>query len=693
MSKELLTVILSKLNRGDCPDTKYPDHKGEYWANCPYHPDKGNDDFSVSERGFNCFACGKSGGLFDLAQHLGIEVKSQVLQCCSVAGGDSQDFFSCTLERYAEAKGLPADYLAGLGLIDTKKNGKPVLKIPYYDQAHSEVAIRYRLALAKGKSDNRFMWRKGDKVLPYGLWRLSEAHQAGYVVMVEGESDCHTLWYHGIPALGIPGATNWRDEWKEHLTGLTVYFWQEPDQAGSTAAAKVAKSLSDLRLIAPPAGRKDISEAHVLGDDIPALITQLRSQARPYAEIQREQLDAEAEAAKQQAAMLLNLPNILSKAAETFQALGLVGEDKNAKLLYLAVTSRLLAKPVNVVVKGPSSGGKSFTVETVLKTFPTSAYHALTAFSERSLAYGQEPLKHRFLVLYEAAGMTGDFGTYIMRSLLSEGCIRYETVLKTENGPQNVLLEREGPTGLIVTTTWASLHPENETRMFSVVVKDDPNQTKDILKELANRVNGKRPAEVNLAPWHSLQTWLALAGCREVTIPFAHELSDRVNPKAVRLRRDFGAVLTLIMAHAILHQTQRERSADGRVIATLADYAAVYELVIDALNEGVQATVSETIRETVKAVEALSPKPVSVTRLAQALKLDKSATSRRVNVALQLGYLVNMEDKKGRSARLDVGDPLPENEPVLPSPDSLFQQNSDDYYAELADVYTPEFEF
>jgi len=42
-----------------------------------------------------------------------------------------------------------------------------------------------------------------------------------------------------------------------------------------------------------------------------------------------------------------------------------VGESANAKLLYLALTTRLLDDPVSVVLKGVSSGGKSFTVDTV----------------------------------------------------------------------------------------------------------------------------------------------------------------------------------------------------------------------------------------------------------------------------------------------------------------------------------------
>jgi len=87
------------------------------------------------------------------------------------------------------------------------------------------------------------------------------------------------------------------------------------------------------------------------------------------------------------------------------------GEKRIAKLLYLAVTSRLLQRPVSVALMGPSSGGKSHVVEGVLSFFPESAYYALTAMSERTLAYSEEPITHRFLVIYEAAGMSGKFAT------------------------------------------------------------------------------------------------------------------------------------------------------------------------------------------------------------------------------------------------------------------------------------------
>ena len=41
---------------------------------------------------------------------------------------------------------------------------------------------------------------------------------------------------------------------------------------------------------------------------------------------------------------------------------------------------------------------------------------------------------------------------------------------------------------------------------------------------------------------------------------------------AVRQRRDFGQLLTLVRVHALLHRSSRECDAEGRIVATLEDY-------------------------------------------------------------------------------------------------------------------------
>jgi DNA-binding transcriptional ArsR family regulator len=267
--------------------------------------------------------------------------------------------------------------------------------------------------------------------------------------------------------------------------------------------------------------------------------------------------------------------------------------------------------------------------------------------------------------------MSGEFATYLMRSLLSEGRVRYETVEKTSEGMKPRLIEREGPTGLIVTTTAVKLHPENETRLLSLTVTDTQDQTRAVMAALAEEADEAAP---DLATWHALQVWLEGAEHR-VSIPYAKILADLIPPVAVRLRRDFGALLNLIRAHALLHQASRHRDAKGRIVATIQDYAAVRELVANLVSEGIEVTVPTTVRETVEAVKRLredtNGEPVTVTDLARELKLDRSAVSRRVRNAKDRGYVRDLEDNPRKPSRLIPGDDLPDDLQILPTPEDV----------------------
>jgi hypothetical protein len=97
--------------------------------------------------------------------------------------------------------------------------------------------------------------------------------------------------------------------------------------------------------------------------------------------------------------------------------------------------------------------------------------------------------------------------------------------------------------------------------------------------------------------------------------------------------------------------------------------------VADVFAEGIEATVPTTVpttvRETVDAVAALNKQEVSLGELAANLALDKSAASRRLRDATDRGYLVNWETRRGRPARIVLGDLMPEIVKLLPEPNEL----------------------
>jgi hypothetical protein len=366
--------------------------------------------------------------------------------------------------------------------------------------------------------------------------------------------------------------------------------------------------------------------------------------------------------------------------------MGLVGEQQTAQLEYLMLTSRLLAKPVSGVVKGLSSTGKSFTTECVVKLFPDEATLVMTAMSERALIYLGDDLAHRTVVLYEAVALregreqTDDNQTaYIVRSLLSEGQIRYPTVVRDGDGPPRTeWIIKKGPTNLLTTTTSVSLHAENETRVLSLPSDDSEAQTAAVL--LGECDDGNRP-EPDLKPWHELQCWLAQAR-HEVVIPFDKCIAAQIPPKAARLRRDWRSVRSLIRAHAMLHQLSRETDDRGRVIATIGDYAVVHGLAAEIVAEAAGATVPASVRETVEVVADRQQRAaavpgaqafggVKVAEIARELKIERSAAQRRVQAARDRGYLDNLEDKRGRPGRYVPGDQMPGQTAVLPPPDQV----------------------
>lgn len=223
---------------------------------------------------------------------------------------------------------------------------------------------------------------------------------------------------------------------------------------------------------------------------------------------------------------------------------------------------------------------------------------------------------------------------------------------------------------MVVTTTRTRLHGENETRMLTVTVDDSADHTKEILSALADE-DAEPP---DLSEWRAHQVWISAGECR-VTIPYSKQLAAKIPPIAVRLRRDFGAILNLIRSHALLHRATRERDGQGRIIATLEDYAVVRELVADLISDGTGATVPEIVRETVEVARRLlvdsDDEPITIKVIGDELELDKQPAYRRVQMALEDGYLKNLEDRKGRPAKLVLGDPLPDDQEILPDPKEL----------------------
>jgi hypothetical protein len=175
-----------------------------------------------------------------------------------------------TLAALANAKRLDAERLRAWGLTDLQAGG---IEIPYRNADGEIACIRYRLAL---EGETRFRWRQGDTPILYGLWRLGEWAGSDTLYLCEGETDTLTLWHAGLPALGIPGATAWRERWWREVEAFPrIVAIPDADQAGSQLVEKLRATCpleltERVYVLQLPNGVKDANELWQQVDADPA---------------------------------------------------------------------------------------------------------------------------------------------------------------------------------------------------------------------------------------------------------------------------------------------------------------------------------------------------------------------------------------------------------------------------------------
>jgi AAA domain len=202
----------------------------------PIHESESGESLHINtETGYwRCWSCEQHGGLVSAVKSLyKLEVKD--------AETWLREHYPISVARLAEDKALPEAFLRQCGLADIEPG---VVSMPYYDVSGKALHIKRRFAYTATLGSK---WPDGIETLAYGLETLATARKIGFVVLVEGESDHWTLRYHGVPSLGIPGATNAKTLKASYLDGIhTIYVWKENDVGGTKFVDGIGKRLEAL---------------------------------------------------------------------------------------------------------------------------------------------------------------------------------------------------------------------------------------------------------------------------------------------------------------------------------------------------------------------------------------------------------------------------------------------------------------
>lgn len=286
-----------------------------------------------------------------------------------------------------------------------------------------------------------------------------------------------------------------------------------------------------------------------------------------------------AEADKQSALSLLKSPDLMDQIKQDFGALGVVGEDSNLLVGYLASVSRKLDKPLAVLIQSSSSAGKSRVMDAVLSLMPEEERVQYSALTGQSLFYmGETNLKHKILAIAEEEGASN--ASYALKLLQSEGEITIASTGKDESTGNLVTKEYrvEGPVMLFLTTTAIDIDEELLNRCLVLSVNESRAQTQAIqvqqrqsqtLESLLQQVDQGRIKSRHQNAQRMLKPLM-------VVNPYAQQLGFMDHQ--TRTRRDHMKYLTLIRTITLLHQYQRE-------VKEVLHHGEVYQYIETSLSD------------------------------------------------------------------------------------------------------------
>jgi len=260
-----------------------------------------------------------------------------------------------------------------------------------------------------------------------------------------------------------------------------------------------------------------------------------------------------------EALALLKSPDLLERILGDFHTAGVVGEETNKLVGYLAAVSRKLDKPLAVIIQSTSAAGKSSLMDAVLNMIPEEDRVQYSAMTGQSLFYmGETNLKNKILAIAEEEG--AENASYALKLLQSEGVLTIASTGKDESTGSLITKQYrvEGPVMLFLTTTAIDIDEELMNRCLVLTVNESREQTQAIhamqrrqqtLEGLLQNEDKKHLIEMHRNAQRLLKPLL-------VANPFAEQLTF-IDDKT-RTRRDHMKYLTLIRAIVLLHQYQRE---------------------------------------------------------------------------------------------------------------------------------------
>lgn len=275
-------------------------------------------------------------------------------------------------------------------------------------------------------------------------------------------------------------------------------------------------------------------------------------------------------------------PNLMDAFDKLIEQAGLVGEERTRKLIFVIASTYKMSDPLHALVQGSSGSGKSHIINVIGQCLPPEDVMSMTRVTSKSFYnYSKDELVDKLLLIQDFDGLDEE-AQYAFRELQSAGNISSSTTYKDRSGNiiSTIKVVRSHFASLLATTK-AEIYYDNMSRSVVIGVDESDKQTMRIIEHQNKRLAGLIDKREEQKTKEFLQNCIRCIKPIEVINHYADKIFLPLEAKMLRrLNSHYQAFVKQI---TLLHQYQRKKDEQGRLIAEPEDLRIACDILFDAI--------------------------------------------------------------------------------------------------------------
>lgn len=275
-------------------------------------------------------------------------------------------------------------------------------------------------------------------------------------------------------------------------------------------------------------------------------------------------------------------PNLMDAFDKLIEKAGLVGEERTRKLIFVIASTYKMSDPLHALVQGSSGSGKSHIINVVGQCLPPEDVMSMTRVTSKSFYhYNKDELVDKLMLIQDFDGLDEE-AQYAFRELQTSATISSSTTYKDRSGNiiSTVKVVRSHFASLLATTK-AEIYYDNMSRSVVIGVDESDTQTMRIIEHQNKRLAGLIDKREEQKTKEFLQNCIRCIKPIEVINHYADKIFLPLEAKMLRrLNSHYQAFVKQI---TLLHQYQRKKDEQGRLIAKPDDLRMACDILFDAI--------------------------------------------------------------------------------------------------------------